>query len=111
MDSNNIQYFIIGLKLKYNEFYNNIPEQEICSFEKLINQDNINHHNGLFAIIDDLYGKYVYLGHVINKRVGDETVYINSTPLEKKEVQSIINKLFSPTVVGNVSFQVVDHYA
>ena len=38
-------------------------------------------------------------------------VAINSNPLEKKEVQSFINKLFSPIVVGNVSFQVVDHYA
>ena len=111
MDSNTVQYFIIGLKLKYNEFYNNIPEQDICSFEKLINQDTIIHHNGLFAIIDHIYGKYVYIGHVINKRIGDDTIYINSNPLEKKEVQYFINKLFSPIVVGNVSFQVVDHYA
>lgn len=99
-------YLIYGVKLTYSEYFNNIIDETIPlisnGFELLDNK--------IYVIIDELEGKYVYVGNIINKNDELDSIYKNANPLTKRDIEKYLDKMFGDFLARPILYQALKHY-
>lgn len=106
MDEIKFNYLIYGVKLKYSEYFNNIVDENKSVFSNGF--DLID--NQIYVIIDDLEGKYVYVGNIISKTDELDNRYKNSNPLTKVQIEKYLDKMFVDFLARPILYQNIKHY-